>query len=356
MTSTEELAQQAVDAARNALDASEAVLAAVTAEPEPGPPEDSTPFERAWAVVQPPDLQWNPVKNITSQQAMQSWIGSRKAGDHVRVTGFQYNGRLEIRGGGPCWLECDPTFKIRNAVKGTSNIGLWLVGVDGIHVTGFPQVYDCGNQGLRAQGCVDTYIEVDCFNNGGNGALIDEYEGRPHGTYKIRGGGNGRGAMPPGAPGHDPAYYVPDMDPHAQKGTGVHMINVWRLDPGSVLMLDCDRDQPYGAGIQTTELLGTPEEPVILAVRADSLSCDVNAIPPSSSGGRQTAGNAWQPWGGTHRNVIVEAIEVGSCARGVEAASSFQDCVVEYGRVQQHRLSPTWNAAGVTLEDVQPTP
>ena len=325
--------------------------------PDPEPPSDGTPFEQAWAEVKQPVLQWNAVKAITSQQALQNWLGSRKAGDHVKVSGFQWNGRLEIRGGGPCWLECDPTFKIRNAVKGTSNIGLWIVNVNGCHVTGFPQCFDAGNQGLRVQGTRDAYVEADCFNNGGNGFLVDSYNGRPHGIFKVKGGGNGRGAMPPGSPGYEAAYYVSDIDPHAQKGTGVHMANVWQLDPGSAVLIDCDKEQKFGAGMQTTELLGTSANPIILAIRAKSLSCDVNEIPPSSSGGRQSAGNGWQPWGGAHKYVTVKSIELGSCAQGIDSASSYTSCTVEYGRVDNHRLSPVWDSSGgIVLKDVVPKP
>jgi hypothetical protein len=365
MASVEELADSAVQAAQASLDASEAVRDAIKAQPpdpgpdppDPEPPGGGTPFEQIWASTKQPVVQWNAVKNITSQQALQSWLGSRKANDHVKVTGFQFNGRLEIRDGGPCWLECDPTFKIRNAVKGTSNIGLWLVGVRGCHVTGFPQCFDCGNQGLRAQGARDCYVEVDCFSNGGNGALIDSYNGRPSGIFKITGGGNGRGAMPPGSPGYEAAYYTDDMDPHAQKGTGVHMANVWQLDPGSVVLVDCDKEQKYGAGMQTTELLGTNAAPIVLAIRAKSLSCDVNVLPPSSSGGRQSGGNGWQPWGGAHKYVTVKSIELGSCAQGIDSASSYQNCTVEYGRVDNHRLSPVWDSSGgIVLKDVAPKP
>ena len=83
----------------------------------------------------------------------------------------------------------------------------------------------------------------------------------------------------------------------------------------------------------------------------------MNAIPPSPSGGRQEAGNAWQPWGDAHSYVQVKAIECGKASTGVYGQiGDGSNCVVAYGRVQSPRQSPCWNAPGVTFQDISPKP
>jgi hypothetical protein len=325
--------------------------------PDPTPPASGTPFQRLWDATKPPQRSWNNAITITSQAAFQTWLNARKANDHVIVKGFTYNGRCEIRGGSPFWIESDPTFQIVNPVKGSVNFGLWMVNVNGAVITGFPRMHDCGNQGFRGEGCRDIFVELDCSDNGGNGALVNDYNGRPSGVHKIRGGGNGRGCMPPGSPGYEAAFYSADIDPHAQKGTGTHFMNSWALDPGSVVLCDITKDQAFGAGLESTGYQGTSAKPIIVAVRATSLSCDVNRLPASPSGGRQAGGNAWQPWGDQHSNVQVKSIEVGGCARGVEPLGSFSNCVVEYGRIASARLSPRWPSfSGIAYQDISPRP
>jgi hypothetical protein len=328
-------------------------------QPPVAPPTSGSPFQALWDATKMPNRTWNAVKQITSKSALDAWLGSRQANDHVKVSGFTYNGRLEIRGGGAFWMECDPTFKVTNKGIGSNYIGLWLVSTNGACITGYPVLTGSGNQGLRAQAAVNCYLELDTHSNGGNGLLLDQIGGagtKTSGVFKIRGGNDGLGAMPPGSPGYDPNYYSPDIDPHAQKGTGAHFANIWRLDAGTTLLLDVDKEQKYGAGCQTTGLQGTSSAPITLAIRALNLSCDVNAIPPSPSGGRQEAGNAWQPWGDAHANVQVKAIECEAATRGVYGQVGGAGCVVAYGRVTRPRQSPCWNAPGVTFNDVSPKP
>src|SRR4029077_19771919 len=239
--------------------------------PDPTPPPASgTPFQRLWDATKPPQRSWNNALTITSQSAFQTWLNARKANDHVIVKGFVYNGRCEIRGGSPFWIEADPTFQIMNPVKGTVNFGLWMINVPGAVITGFPRIHDCGNQGFRGEGCRDIFVELDCFDNGGNGALVNDYNGRPSGIHKIRGGNNGRGCMPPGSPGYEAAFYDSNIDPHAQKGTGTHFMNSWALDPGSVVLCDITREQKFGAGLESTGYQGTAAKPIIVGVRATS--------------------------------------------------------------------------------------
>jgi hypothetical protein len=329
--------------------------------PDPTPPAGNTPFQTLWDATKMPAGNWNPNPvTITTKAAMDAWLGNRKANDHVIVKGFTYNGRLEIRGGGPFWMECDSTFKVTNKGQGSTYIGLWVISTTGACITGFPILTGSGNQGLRCQAAVNCYIEVDTNGNGGNGLLLDQIGGtgtKTGGTFKIKGGNDGLGAMPPGSPGYDANFYSADIDPHAQKGTGAHFANIWRLETGSVLLLDIDKEQKYGAGCQTTGLVGTSAKPTVLAVRAANLSCDVNASPPAPGGGRQAAGNPWQPWGDAHNNVVVKAMEIGSCSRGVEALGSFSACSVAYGRISNARLSPRWPAvSGISYGDVSPKP
>src|SRR5207342_1354966 len=88
------------------------------------PPSGSgTPFQKFWDSISMPQKSWNAAKTITSQSALDSWLGSRQTNDHVICKGFTYNGRLEIRGGGAFWMECDPTFKVTNKQIGSSAIG-----------------------------------------------------------------------------------------------------------------------------------------------------------------------------------------------------------------------------------------
>ena len=98
--------------------------------------------------------------------------------------------------------------------------------------------------------------------------MLDQVGGtgtKTSGTFKIKGGNCGRGAMPPGSPGYEAAFYSPDIDPHAQKGTGAHFANIWRLDAGTTLLLDVNKEQRFGAGCQTTGLQGTSAKPITLA-------------------------------------------------------------------------------------------
>jgi hypothetical protein len=307
-----------------------------------------------------PQRSWNQAKTINSKAGLDAWLGSRQPNDHVIVKGFTYNGRLEIRGGGAFWMESDPTFQVVNRGLGSSYIGLWVISTSGACITGYPVCTGSGNQGLRCQAAVDCYIEVDTYGNGGNGVLLDQIGGvgtKTSGTFKIKGGGNGLGAMPPGAPGFDANFYSADIDPHAQKGTGAHHANIWRLDAGTVLLIDADKEQKYGAGCQTTGLVGTSAKPIVMGVRAVNLSCDVNVLPPSPSGGRQEAGNAWQPWGDQHSYVQVKAIECGRATRGVYGdIGGGSGCSVAYGRVASPRQSPCWSASGVNFQDVSPKP
>ena len=327
--------------------------------PDPTPPSGSGPFQTLWDATKMPSKTWNAPLTITNKAGLDNWLGNRKANDHVICRNFTYAGRLEIRGGGPFWMECDPSFVVTNHVIGSSALGLWLVSTNGACITGFPVCTASGNQGLRCQAAVDCYLEIDTNGNGGNGLLLDQIGGtgtKTGGTFKIKGGNNGLGAMPPGSPGYDPAYYSPDIDPHAQKGTGAHHANIWRLEAGTTLLLDIAKEQKYGAGCQTTGLVGTSAKPITLAVRAANLSCDVNAIPPSPSGGRQEAGNAWQGWGDSHAYVQAKAIECVKATRGVYNIGSYTNCTVAYGRVTTPRQSPCWSSPGVQFQDIQPKP
>ena len=127
------------------------------------------------------------------------------------VKGFTYNGRLEIRGGGPFWMECDPTFQVVNRQVGSVSSASGSSQTNGATVTGYP-----GGARLRqpgpagAQAAVDCYLEVDaarqrrqrrCCSNQIGGAGT-----KTGGTFKIKGGGYGRGAMPPGCPGYEAAF------------------------------------------------------------------------------------------------------------------------------------------------------
>jgi hypothetical protein len=323
------------------------------------PPTTGTPFQQLWDSTVMPQKSWNAVKTISSKAALDAWLGSRQVNDHVVCKGFTYNGRLEIRGGGAFWLEADPTFKVTNKGIGSNYIGIWLVSTNGACITGYPVATGSGNQGLRCQAAVNCYLEIDTNGNGGNGVLLDQIGGtgtKTHGTFKIKGGNNGLGAMPPGSPGYDPNFYDASIDPHAQKGTGAHHANIWRLDAGTILLVDVDKEQKYGAGAQTTGLVGTSSKPIILGIRAVNLSCDVNAIPPSPSGGRQEAGNAWQGWGDAHAYVQVKAIECQRATRGVYNIGTYTNCSVAYGRVTTPRLSPCWSSPGVQFQDVAPKP
>jgi hypothetical protein len=333
--------------------------------PEPAPPDTTpppvsgTPFQKLWDSTTAPSKTWNTAVTITSQTALSNWLGNRKTNDHVICKGFTYNGRLEIRGGGAFWMECDPSFNVVNKGIGSSYIGLWLVSTNGATITGYPVCHDSGNQGLRCQAAVNCYLEIDARDNGGNGCLLDQIGGtgtKTGGVFKIKGGNNGRGAMPPGSPGYEAAFYSPDIDPHAQKGTGAHHANIWRLEAGTTLLVDIDREQKFGAGCQTTGLAGSAAKPIVLGIRAVNLSCDVNKIPPAPDGGRQEAGNAWQGWGDAHAYVQAKAIECGSATRGVYSTGSYSNCSVAYGRVASPRLSPCWSSPGVNFQDVSPKP
>jgi hypothetical protein len=328
--------------------------------PPVSPPASTTgPFQSLWDQTRLPAQTWSNPVTVSSQAALDSFLANRSDGAHAIVRGFNYKGRLEIRGGGRFWLECDPSFSVTNRGTGSGFIGLWLVSTNGAVITGFPVLSGSGNQGLRAQAARDCWLELETRGNGGNGLLLDQIAGagtKTGGVFKIRGGGNGLGAMPPGSPGYDPAFYSPEIDPHAQKGTGAHHANIWMLEAGTTLLLDVNLEQRYGAGCQTTGLQGTSSRPITLAVRAPDLSCDVNAIPPSPSGGRQEAGNAWQPWGDAHSYVKVAAIECGRATRGVYSITQASSCSVAYGRVANPRQSPCWSGSGISWGDVQPTP
>jgi hypothetical protein len=330
--------------------------------PDPTPPSGGTPFQTLWDAtkMQAPGHPWNAVKAITSQSALDSWLGSRQANDHVTVKGFTYNGRLEIRGGGPFWMECDSTFQVVNKGQGSSYIGMWVISTNGATITGFPVCHDCGNTGLQAEAAQNCYLEIETRDNGGTGLMIKPIgnTGTPTGgTFKIKGGNNGRGCMPPGSPGYEAAFYSPDIDPHAQKGTGSHFANAWYMPAGSTIVLDITKEQKFGAGFETTGFVGTSAKPITVGVRATSLACDVNTLPPAPGGGRQAGGNLWQPWGDAHSYVICKALEAGSCARGVEALGSYSNCKVESGAVKIARLSPCWpTVSGITYGTVTPKP
>jgi hypothetical protein len=348
-----------VDAAVIYLNAYETPVAPPPAPPPVTPPASGGPFQTLWDATRMPVGSWSNPVTVTSQQALDSFLAGRSDGAHAIVRGFTYQGRLEIRGGGRFWLECDPSFSVTNRGNGSSYIGLWLVSTNGAVITGFPVCSGSGNQGLRAQAAQNCYLELETRGNGGNGLLLDQIAGagtKTGGVFKIKGGNNGLGAMPPGSPGYDPAFYSPEIDPHAQKGTGAHHANVWRLEAGSVLLLDIGLEQKYGAGCQTTGLVGSSASPITLAVRAANLSCDVNAIPAAPDGGRQEAGNAWQPWGDAHAYVNVKAIECAVATRGVYSITSASSSSVGYGRVASPRLSPCWSGSGISWGDVQPVP
>jgi hypothetical protein len=88
------------------------------------PPSSSGPFQTIWDATRMPQRSWNQALTITSQSALNNWIGNRHDNDHVVVSGFTYNGRLELRGGGPFWMECDPSFKVTNKGKATMPVAI----------------------------------------------------------------------------------------------------------------------------------------------------------------------------------------------------------------------------------------
>ena len=224
------------------------------------PPTSAGPFQALWDATRMPQRAWTTPVTITCQQALDGWLRSRPANGHAVVKGFTYNGRLEIRGGGPFWMECDPTFQVVNRQVGTVNFGFWLVQTTGATITGFPVAHDCGNQGLRAQAAVDCYLEIETRDNGGNGLLLDQVGGagtKTGGTFKIRGGGSGRGAMPPGSPRLRGRVLQPRHRPARAERHRRALREHLAPRGGHDAAPRREQGAAFGAGCQTTGLQGT---------------------------------------------------------------------------------------------------
>lgn len=141
------------------------------------------------------------------------------------------------------------------------------------------------------------------------------------------------------------------LDPHAEKGTGLH---AWywadsKPDPVSGRIVLDVHDQPTGAALQ----LGPGARDVEVAIRANRLTF------PAQS---QIAGNAFQPWtynGVSPTNIRVRYLEAHDCqGRAVDGGNgSFVNVTVEYGRASNMCLNPkldktVWKpSAGISYLD-----
>src|SRR5262249_3037861 len=121
------------------------------------------------------------------------------------------------------------------------------------------------------------------------------------------------------------------LDPHAEKGTGLHGVYLGggTTTSSGRFMVDV-HDQPTGAAVSVGANLQNSE----IWIRAQRITFAATS---------QVAGNAIQFWGSNNRNVTVKDIEADALAGRVietDALGSGVSLVVNYARGTNVRLAP----------------
>lgn len=154
-------------------------------------------------------------------------------------------------------------------ITGRGNTGVWIEDSDDIVVWG-PLIRDCAGTGLIAQGITRPQTGIRVYVRVTNCGLEAQR-----------------------------------LDPHAEKGTGVHAVYLGGSDHPTSGSFACDvYDQPTGAAVQA----GAHLERAELAIRAKRITFQAKS---------QVAGNALQLWGAC-RSLNVTYLEAEDVARAVE--------------------------------------
>lgn len=336
-----------------------ATFTAPTPTPVPTPTGADAVFQASWDTTQPKPRPVNGrVVTVTTFSALTATWDNRQFNDIILAKGVVWSGRFDMSGNTPVWLDFDSNCMITSSV-GVRNLlygqGLWANNLTNATITGFLKIRKCTNEGLLFNGASDCYFEVDIDQCDGTGVLLDSGRGsnssstavadQMRNTIKAKLGSNGLGSVP------SSPTYNPDLDPHAQKGTGDHAFNAWD-QTGGRFILDI-HDQPYGAGCETTNVRNSS-----LAIRAENLTADRNVLPPAPAGFTQTCGNVWQPWGYNNRDNVIECLIGDNVTQGVSTES--QDSVtqvnniVKYAKITNNRVNPALPVVpGVTYQVVQ---
>ncbi len=268
---------------------------------------------------------YTPNRIATTPAGFNLIISSLHAGDVVEVNPMTISGEV-ILGAKPSSLvqiHFDPGVKFTGAPSGSYLPAVWIHGSNLALYGG--DVTNRGNDCVRVQAASADSSGVT--NVRWWGATIHDCAGT---GFAVQGTGYPNSGLDIAAEiwhaGQDLS-----LDPHAEKGTGLHgaYLGGGTTTSSGRFMLDV-HDQPTGAAVQVGANLQNSQ----LWVQAQRITFQAVT---------QVAGNAVQLWGGNNRNVTVEDVEADSLAGRVietDALDGGSGLSVLYARGTNTRLAP----------------
>jgi hypothetical protein len=272
---------------------------------EPAAPTP-TPSGVWWAGPQPPDTSWTVpagVMAVSTQADLKALCASGGKGGAYSVSGFTYNGNLDIGNRNGLTLYFDPAWKLIGpdgvATAGVSlhGAGLELYGGDVSNPRGGAN--HAGGEGVKVTAPIaDTSFRWWGLNIHDCAAQGLSVQAGPHtvtGDVQVTTGRAGLNTS---------------LDPHTVKGSGLHAAYICGGSAHTFgRWIIVAHDQATGAGVQVGAYAGQGIE---LWIAARDLTW---------GGDPSYAGAGFQPWGGTNQPGTVKNLLVRDAVRGIYAGS-----------------------------------
>lgn len=296
----------------------------------PTPPSSGS----TWPDTTPPAF--TPNRVATTPSEFSSIMGSLKPGDVVEVKPMTLSGEVVFgqKLSSPADIHFDTGVYFTGAAAGTSLPAVWIHGSN-------LRLY-----GGNVSGLGNDCVKVSASSSDSSGPSNIRWWG-----VKLHDcGGNGFSAQGAGYPNTNldiqaevwNAGRTLSLDPHAVKGTGLHGAYIGGGNaPTSGRFIFYVHDQPTGAAVQAGSNLQNSD----LWIRAERLTW---------AGTAGMAGNAFQPWGGNDRNVVVHDLEVYDVTGHAVFDESLTggSVTVQYARSSGVTLSPAYQSSSyVTCQD-----
>ncbi len=296
---------------------------------EPLPPAKTQPGAPSLPIFAPPPFTPSRTIVVRTRHGFDAAWARLRPGDSLEVRGVVFTGKVVLHKSlsAPAEVRFDPDVRFVGAPAGTQLPAVWVHDSANIRLFG-GDITGAGDAGIRFDGDSDVlWWDFDVHDTAGTGILV-------HGTES---GLDLRGTV-------TNCGLDLSLDPHAQKGTGNHGVNL-SGDGGTIAnsrFVFAVHDQPYGAAV---EVQGVQNSKLYLDARR--ITFNVDTEPPGPDGVRQVAGNAVQIWGEGTTNLEIPYLYAEDLAgRAVDVGSGLDSSnggiVVDYARTVRARLRPVY--------------
>jgi hypothetical protein len=287
-----------------------------------------------WPDTTPPAF--TPNRVATTPSEFSSIMGSLKAGDVVEVKPMTLSGEIVFgqKLSAPADIHFDAGVYFTGTAAGTKLPAVWIHGSN-------LRLY-----GGDVSGLGNDCVKVSAASSDSSGPSNIRWWG-----VKLHDcGANGFAAQGAGYPNTNldiqaeiwNAGRTLALDPHAVKGTGLHGAYIGGGNaPTTGRFIFYVHDQPTGAAVQAGSNLQDSD----LWIRAERLTW---------SGTAGLAGNAFQPWGGSNKAVVVHELQVSDVTGHALFDESLTggSVTVQYARASGVKLSPAYESSSyVTCQD-----